>query len=44
MSYGFGVRVGVAVVLLLWVLWDTFVDDPLGKDVWHDPAFKVSRQ
>jgi hypothetical protein len=40
-SYGFGVRVGVALVLLAWVLWDTFVDDSLGQDVWHDPAFKV---
>jgi hypothetical protein len=42
-SYGFGVRVGVALVLLAWVLWDTFVDDSLGQDVWHDPAFKVPR-
>ena len=33
----------IAVVLLAWVLWDCLVDDDMGKDVWHDPAFKVYR-
>jgi len=38
---GLGLRLGVAFVLLVWVLWDCFVDDDVGKEVWHDPAFKV---
>jgi len=29
--------------LLAWVLWDCLVDDDMGKEVWHDPAFKVYR-
>ena len=41
MTYGFGLRIGVALVLFVWALWDTMIDDPLGKDIWHDPAFKV---
>jgi len=40
---GLGLRLGVACVLLVWVLWDCFVDDDMGKEVWHDPAFKVTR-
>lgn len=26
-----------------WALWDCIADDSLGKDVWHDPAFKIYR-
>jgi len=25
------------------VLWDCLVDDDMGKEIWHDPAFKVYR-
>jgi hypothetical protein len=38
-----GLRLGVALVLVAWVLWDCLVDPALGKDIWHDPAFKVYR-
>ncbi|CAN0564808.1 unnamed protein product [Ectocarpus sp. 12 AP-2014] len=24
-------------------MWDCIADDSLGKDVWHDPAFKIYR-
>lgn len=24
-------------------MWDCMADDSLGKDVWHDPAFKIYR-
>jgi hypothetical protein len=42
-TFSAGFRLGVALVLLMWVLWDCLVDDDMGKDVWHDPAFKVYR-
>ena len=42
-TFSAGFRLGVALVLLVWVLWDCLVDDDMGKDVWHDPAFKVYR-
>lgn len=42
-SFDLGLRLGAAATLLAWVLWDCLVDDDMGKDVWHDPAFKVYR-
>ncbi|CAM9750231.1 unnamed protein product [Discosporangium mesarthrocarpum] len=41
--FDFGFRLGAAAVLLAWALWDCIADDSLGKDVWHDPAFKIYR-
>eukprot|EP00903_Cladosiphon_okamuranus_P016627 g15335.t1 len=41
--FDFGYRLGAACVLLAWALWDCIADDSLGKDVWHDPAFKIYR-
>lgn len=29
--------------LQAWAMWDCIADDSLGKDVWHDPAFKIYR-
>lgn len=26
-----------------WAAWDCIADDNLGKNVWHDPAFKIFR-
>jgi hypothetical protein len=42
--FGVGLRLGTAGVLLGWVLWDCLVDDDMGKEVWHDPAFKVRKK
>jgi hypothetical protein len=42
--FGVGLRLGTAGVLLGWVLWDCLVDDDMGKEVWHDPAFKVGKK
>jgi len=36
--FEFGIRLGAAMVM-----WDLIVDPDMGKDVWHDPAFKVYR-
>ncbi|CAM9905331.1 unnamed protein product, partial [Ectocarpus fasciculatus] len=41
--FDFGYRLGAATVLLAWAMWDCIADDSLGKDVWHDPAFKIYR-
>jgi hypothetical protein len=41
--FGFGLRLGACLVLVAWVLWDCLVDDDMGKEIWHDPAFKVYR-
>ena len=42
-TFSAGLRLGVALILFVWILWDCLVDDDMGKDVWHDPAFKVYR-
>ncbi|CAN0025236.1 unnamed protein product [Laminaria digitata] len=41
--FDFGYRLGAASILLAWAVWDCIADDSLGKDVWHDPAFKIYR-
>ncbi|CAN0227530.1 unnamed protein product [Ascophyllum nodosum] len=41
--FGFGFRLGVAIVLLVWAVWDCLIDESRGKDVWHDPAFVIFR-
>eukprot|EP00904_Undaria_pinnatifida_P011262 jgi/Undpi1/7266/HiC_scaffold_22.g09739.m1 len=41
--FDFGYRLGAASILLAWAIWDCIADDSLGKDVWHDPAFKIYR-
>eukprot|EP00968_Pinguiococcus_pyrenoidosus_P001535 scaffold69_cov248-Pinguiococcus_pyrenoidosus.AAC.29 len=38
-----GFKVGVSVVLMVWMLWDSLVDPPLGADFWHDPALRIYR-
>mmetsp|Transcript_698 Transcript_698/g.1716 ORF Transcript_698/g.1716 Transcript_698/m.1716 type:complete len:505 (-) Transcript_698:93-1607(-) len=43
LGLGRGAKVGAAAVLVLWLIWDFFVDPPLGADVFHDPALRVYR-
>ena len=36
-----GVRTGIAVVLLLWCVWDTVVDNSRRHNLWNDPVMSV---
>jgi len=42
-DYNLGLRLGSAAIMFAWVLWDCLIDPSMGRDVWHDPAFKVYR-
>lgn len=42
LTFGFGLRMGMAFLLSIWVLWDCVIDDAFSF-IWHDPSFRIYR-